>query len=299
MTRISVGILASVAFATGCSGFINDQAATSTSRILEQSSVASRRLADVQLAREALPGGIVQLEAFALAYPDHDEFKRMHADAYCQYAVAFVFDDWEDAKLAARDAQAESIAGRLRPLLAQCAQLERALLPRNWRDANAKGAEGLPALLPMATRAEVGPLLWVATTDAVLIALDPMRNVTRLPGVEALLARCMEIAPGFHDADAEILAATLESGRGAVFGDTDGQTAFDRARMRAGDGALIVDVMYARGTAVARKDHALFVATLERVLATDVERWPERRLANEIARQKARRYLAAAAVLIP
>ena len=67
----------------------------------------------------------------------------------------------------------------------------------------------------------------------------------------------------------------------------------------AGPGALIVDVMFARGTAVARKDRALFTSTLEKVLATDPTQWPERRLANELARKKARRYLAAIEKLLP
>ncbi len=299
MNRITFPLIAWLALATGCSSFINKQAASSTYRILQKSTEAARRQIDLQLAREALPGGVLQLEAFSLAYPEHGGFKTMHAEAYCQYAVAFVFDDWEDAKLAARDAEADKIAARLRPLLVQCAALETALLPAPWRAAVANGPDAVLARLPTATKAQVGPLLWIATTGAVLIALDPLRNFMRLPGVEAMLKRCAELAPGFHDADAEILAATLEAGRGAMFGTTDGQAAFDRARALAGDGALIVDVMYARGTAVARKDRALFTATLERVLAADVSRWPERRLGNELARQKARRYLAAAEVLIP
>jgi hypothetical protein len=84
-----------------------------------------------------------------------------------------------------------------------------------------------------------------------------------------------------------------------VFGGSDGSALFERARTLAGDGALMVDVMYARGTAVARKDRALFTSTLQRTLAADVTRWPERRLDNELARRKARRYLAAIDTLIP
>ena len=61
----------------------------------------------------------------------------------------------------------------------------------------------------------------------------------------------------------------------------------------------IVDVMFARGTAVARKDRALLTSTLTRALATDVTQWPERRLANELALRKARRYLAAIDKLLP
>jgi len=53
----------------------------------------------VELARAALPGGIVQLAAFARAYPAEPRFVTLHANALCEYATAFVFDDWEDAAL--------------------------------------------------------------------------------------------------------------------------------------------------------------------------------------------------------
>ncbi|MEO8553773.1 MAG: TRAP transporter TatT component family protein, partial [Kofleriaceae bacterium] len=74
----------------------------------------------------------------------------------------------------------------------------------------------------------------------------------------------------------------------------DGHARFEAAR---GDGRLLADVMFARAVAIRRGDRALFEATLQRVLAADVRRWPERRLANELALRKARRYLAATDVL--
>lgn len=286
-------LLAVLVLASGCESFITKRAASSTYAILEKSNVVARREADLQLARDATPGGLIQLEAFALAYPDHTGFKRLHAEAFCSYAVAFIFDDWEDASLTGRDAEAEAIATRLRPLLARCAALNRALLPKAWQ------TKPLGELLPLAKAPQAPALLWLATTAAVNLALAPMANFTKLPDIRAALTRCAELAPGAHNADAEILLATLEAGTGAVFGTTDGNAAFDRARTAAGPGALIVDVMFARGTAVARKDRALFTSTLERVLGADPARWPERRLANELARQKARRYLAAIDKLLP
>jgi hypothetical protein len=289
---ISRALLA-LALLGGCESFISKRAASSTFAILEKSNIVAQREADLDLARDATPGGLMQLEAFALAYPDHAGFKRLHAEAFCSYAVAFVFDDWEDASLTGRTADAETIATRLRPLLARCAALNRALLPQPWR------AKPLAALLPLATPSHAPALLWLATTDAVSLALAPMANFTKLPDIRAALTRCAELAPGAHNADAELLLATLDAGTGAIFGTTDGHAAFDRARKVAGPGALIVDVMFARGTAVARKDRALFTSTLERTLATDVTQWPERRLANELARRKAHRYLAAIDKLLP
>ena len=296
MTRaVLAGVLAA---ALGCGGFIDRQAASSTLKILTSSQVAARRMTDVELAREALPGGILQMEAFAIAYPKERGFRVLHADSLCQYAVAFVFDDHEDAVLTGRDADATRIASRLSGLLASCEQASLALLPAAWRTARAD-ASRWAAQIAAARVEDVGPLLWIATTDAVRVALDPMRNLARLGSAIAALERVLALKPGFHDADAELLLGSLEAGRSSVFGGSDGSARFAAARKHLGEGALLVDVMTARGPAVARKDRAQFTRLLEGALAADLSRWPERRLANELAVRKARRYLDAIDRLIP
>jgi hypothetical protein len=272
----------------GCGGFIDNQAASSTHRILLKATEAGRRQPDLELARDALPGGILQLETFALAYPKHRGFKVLHAESLCQYGVAFVFDDWEDASLGGRADEAKRLAGRLRGLLEACIDRNLTLLPASWRSARERGGDAFVAALPAATRDHVPALLWIATADAVLVATDPMNHLARLAPAIATLARCAELAPGFHDADAELLLGMLESARGG-----DGSASFAAARKALGEGALIADVMYARGTLVARRDRAGFERTLQAVLAADVAKWPERRLSNELARRKAQRYLAA------
>lgn len=289
-----------IALALGCSGFIDRKAAQSTYKILEKSFEAARRQRDLGIAREAMPGGLVQLEAFALAYPDFRGFRVLHAESICQYAIGFVFDDWEDATLGGRTAEAAAIAERLDGLLAMCTEANVALLPAPWREAHARGDDALVALLPKATRAEVPALLWIASAGAVRLALNPLAGLAKLPAITAVLRRCVEVAPGYHDADGEILLGTLAAARAAFPGSRDdGSAWFERARQRAGEGTLLVEVMFARGTAVARRDPALFDATLARVLAADVTRWPDRRLANELARRKARRFQAARATLLP
>jgi hypothetical protein len=294
---VAVAALATLG-ALGCSSWINARAASTTYDVLQKSQVAARRLPDVQLAREAMPGGIVQLEAFALAYPDHAGFREMRAESLCQYAVAFVFDDWEDASLTGRADDAARIAARLGPLFAACVDASLALLPPAWRDARARGDEAWSALLGKATKAQVPALLRIASSDAAQLALDPMRNLPKLAPLLETLTRCTVLAPGAHDADGELLLGTLHAGRSRFLRGDDGARHFEAAREALGEGALLADVMFARGVAVARQDRGLFVTTLERVLAADVTRWPERRLANELARQKARRYLAAIDQLI-
>jgi hypothetical protein len=276
-----------------CGGFIDRQAASSTHRILEKSVEASRRQPDLELARAAIPGGLIQLEAFALAYPHHRGFKVLHAQTLCQYAIAFVFDDWEDAQLGDRADEARRIAARLDGLLDTCIDANLALLPAAYREARI--ADTWIALLPRATRDHAHALRWIASADAVRIAVDPAAHLARLPGVMATLARACELAPGADDASGEILLGTLESARARFVPGPDGAERFAAARRMVGEGGLTADVMYARAIAVAKRDRELFTRTLDRVLAADVTRWPAHRLANELARRKARRYLTAAA----
>jgi hypothetical protein len=275
----------------GCSGFINKQAANSTYRILAKSQEAGRRQADLELARAAIPSGILQLQSFALAYPHHRGFQHLHAEALCQYAVAFVFDDWEDAQLGDRTDEATRIGTRVVRLAAACADANLALLPPAWQQA--RTTEAWDALVAKATRAQVPQMLWIATADAVSLAVDPLANLAKLGSITATLERCIALHPGFHDSDAELLLGALQSGRSQFLGGPDGAAWFARARTQLGSGGLLADVMFARGTAVATKNRALFEATLRKVLGTDATRWPDRRLANELARRKAERYLAA------
>lgn len=282
----------------GCSGFIEKRAANTTYSILEKSQVAARRESDLELARAALPGGLVQIEAFALAYPWHTGFRTMRAEILCQYGTGFVFDDWEDASLGARP-EAGRLAVRVERLAARCVDANLALLPADWRTARTQGGATWTAKLARATAKQAGALRWIATADAVLLALAPLERIATLPAIEATLSRAIALAPGDHDSDAEIMLGTLQAGRSRFFGGNDGSALFALARKQLGPGGLIADVMYARAVAVAHHDRAQFTATLEHVLATDLSAWPERRLANELARVKAARYLAAIDTLIP
>lgn len=288
-----------VASLGACSSWIDHQAATSTFRVLHASVEVARRQSDVELARAALPGGLVQLQAFAAAYPDERGFRVLYADAACSYALGFVADDWEDAKLGGRAPEAEQLAHRLSGLLASCVEANLALLPPAWRTAREQGGVAQLAAVAAVHADEVPAVRAIASADALRLGLDPLHHLAELAGITAALTASARLAPGADDARAELMLGTLAAARSQLLGGDDGAAQFARARALAGESALIVDVMFARGTAVAHKDRALFEATLGKVLAADVTRWPERRLGNELALRKARRYLAAEAVLLP
>lgn len=282
-----------------CAGFIEKRAAETTYRIVEKSQVVGRRQADLELARAAMPSGIFQLEAFVLAYPSHRGLKELRAESLCQYGQAFVFDDWEEAELTGQTADAKERAKRVTTLAAACVEANLDLLPAAWREARERGDAAWTAKLASATKTHVPALRWIASADAVTLAVDPLRGFRKLGSILATLERCVALRPGFHDSDAELLLGMLESARSGFLGGADGNARFASARTQLGAGALVVDVMFARGTLVARRDRAAFEKTLGAVVAADLTRWPERRLANELAVRKARRYLAAVERLFP
>lgn len=295
MTKTIIALL----FVSGCSSFIEKRAASSTYQILQRGNVAARRLADVELARAAAPGGIVQTAVFAEAYPQHRGFRELHAESLCQYAIGFVFDDWEAASFAGRVDDARRIATRLEGLLASCVELNLALLPDAWRAASTDDAKW-KTLLPSLKRAHVPYVLHIASAEAVRVAVDPFTaGMSRLKRAIATLTRCIEVAPGFRDAEGEILLGSLHAGTSRFFGGADGEAQFAAARRTLGPSAILVDVVYARSVAVARQDRPLFERLLDTALATDLSRWPDRRLANELARIKAERYRAAVDGLFP
>lgn len=282
---------------SACSSFIEKRAASSTYEIMKRGNVAAGRLADVELARAAMPGGIVQSAAFAAAYPDHRGFRELHAEAVCQYAIGFVFDDWEAATLEGRADEARRIATRLDGLLATCVDLSLGLLPDAWRAATDDAR--WTALLSSMNAEQAPFVLQIASADTVRIALNPLAGLTRLDRTIATLTRITQVAPGLRDANAELLLGTLLANRSRILGGPDGEAQFAAARRLLGPSALLVDVTYARAIAAARQDRALFLRLLDAALAADVSQWPERRLANELARLKAERYRAAVDVLIP
>jgi len=295
MTRpcILVPTLVLAALLGGCRGFIDRQAADSTYRILSKSQEAARRQADIELARDALPGGIMQLETFSLAYPHHGGFKRMHAEAVCQYAVAFVFDDWEDAQLGGRADEATRLAARTLQLVTTCRTLHLELLPPPGRTAYARGGDAWTAFVGRAGASDVPALLWIATADAVMLAIEPIRNLGKLATGVRTPGRGAALKPGQPRRQAQPSPGQADAAPPPAFGGPDGRARFDQARKQLGSGALMVDVLFARGPLVAAKDRVRFQATLRAVVDADLTRWPERRLSNELARRKAARYLAA------
>ncbi|HWN71165.1 MAG TPA: TRAP transporter TatT component family protein [Haliangium sp.] len=280
----------------GCSAWLERRAVQSTVGLIGRTRAAMAQESDIEMVREATPGGIKTLEGFYLVDPGNRALVALLAESYCQFAAGFLQDDWEAALFAGDAAQAEAVRARARVHLARCVSYGVRLLGRDWQATIYAQPDGLVALAQAAKRRHVAGMFWVALGLGTMIGMDPMDPGvnTYLPAVLAMLERVIALDEAHQNGLALMtLAIILSSQSAAVGGDPDrGKALFERARALAGGKALMLDVMMARTHAVTTRDRAAFHALLGRVLQTPASIWPEQRLANELAQRKARRYLA-------
>lgn len=293
---LRIGALMVLLHVGACSRWLERQTLEATTSVMERSKAAMKQESDVDLARAATPAGIKTLEGFFIAYPNDRALRALVAEAVCQYGAGLLQDDWEAAALAGELTAAESIRQRARAILARCVGYGLLLLDSEWSAALWSRDAAFDRLVAGAGRSQITGMFWVALGLGATIGMFPedLELGARLPQVELLLARVIELDEGFQDGLAHITLGILWSARSAaVGGDPErGRAHFDRARALSGGRNLMSDVMYARYYAVTTRDRRLFHDTLRAVLGTPASIWPENRLSNEIAQRKARRYLA-------
>ena len=130
------------------------------------------------------------------------------------------------------------------------------------------------------TAAALGLAISTAQNDASMLA--------RLPEVEALLNRALELDPAWDDGALHAFQVTFASARpGRVDRELVGRS-YQRAVELSRGGDAAVHVAYAEAVAVPDQNVPLFRELLDKALAVEIDRFPEDRLANTLAQRRAR-----------
>jgi hypothetical protein len=286
----------------GCSGFVHRFTVNSTAPVLKAGSAAMESESDVRIAREALPTNLKTIEAFLVTVPDQPDLLEVLAQGYTQFAFAFLEDDLE--KLPADESSPERQA-----LIERCTNLyDRAygfavhlasLTDERIVGALKQGDAGVldGVLKKKFDDADEGPgIYWagLAMGSAINLHKDDMDRIAGLPKVIALLERAHAIAPEyFHHGPAMALGVVYAAQGKAVGGNPERSKQMFEEVIKATNGKfLMAKVLLARFYATVTQDRPLFEKTLNEVLATPSDVWPEQRLANELAKRRAARYLA-------
>ncbi len=294
------GLIAVVA--VGGVGCFQRLAAVQTAAIMDRAAPALQRQADPGIAEDALPYSIVQMEGLLTVIPDNEGLRVNAIRAYSSYAFGFLEDHYEQAEIADDEAQMEHWSARATSAYVRARQMGMEQLTRDRAaDGGADGAfhRGYDAWVRYLGRFDsvddVPLLFWTGYAWARYINLhkDDVTAIADLPFAVALFERSYAVDPGYMDSAPRAAMGGVYASRPAALGGDPvrSRAAFDAAIAATHRQFLTYLVLEARLYAVMVQDRGLFRSLLQEVIdAGDV--YPDQRLANQLAKRRARRYLA-------
>lgn len=244
---------------------------------------------DPQLVREALPFALKTYEMLLQSTPEDPDLLLATCSGFVQYAKAFVEED-------AFYAEAEDFA-RARALRLRARRLylrARAYCVRALEATIGIGSADLigdaESALSSAREQDVPALYWTGAAwgSAIGVGLDQPDLVVDLPVVHQIFQRCLELDPDYNRAGVEEALMALESVPEAMGGSLDrARQHFQRAVEASGGTSLTPYVSWAVTVSIARQDREEFDRMIDAALEIDLDRAPEKRLANELMRRRA------------
>jgi len=254
---------------------------------------------DPELAREATPAQLKTAEGFLAADPENRILLEVCARGYIEYAFGFLEDDLEEMPDDPQhQAKRDHLTARITGLYDRAMEFALRLIAlddKNFRDAFNKDVASTEAEAKKLDK-DTGPGLFfagLALGSAINLNRNDVARVVDLPKAIALVKRAYQLDPIMFNGGPAMLLGTIYSSQGkAMGGDPDAaKKYFEQAIAANGGKYLLPRVMMARFYGVVTQDRPLFEKMLKEVIDTPANVLPAYRLANEIAKKRARRYL--------
>jgi hypothetical protein len=261
------------------SGCIQTLAVSTVGNIANDGFSAITEEGDLNFAEKALPGNIKLLEVMLKSDPENKRLLMLVSQGYSSYALAYLEDSLQ---VRARDFYMRGRDFGLR-MLRQDAEVARAL------DGT---IDDLKAVLAKRDKDLVPAAFWTAFGwgSYIYLSLDNMDAIGDLPRAEALMEFVAKHDSTYYYGGAHVFLGTLLGSRPRMLGGKPelAKAHFETALRLNGGKFLMTYVYYARSYAVQTQDEALFSELLAKVDSASLDILPEFRLANAIAKQKAK-----------
>ncbi len=256
-------LLAALAALAGCS--LNRTAARVTSGVVDAGLPAVFSQSDPQYVKEALPANLQLMEILLASDPGNKALLLNAAQGFCGYAFMFLEDE-DPARASVFYLKGQAYA---------------------WR-----ALDGATAAT--AKKRDAHPLFWHTFCKALYMNInrDKPEAIAEIPELEPAANRLLELDPGYYYNAAHDILGAYHAIRPRLMGGSPEKAAaeFELALKGAGADFQLSRFMYAKMAAVAAQDPELF----ERLLTEIINAEPkdgDTRLANEVARQKAKKLL--------
>jgi hypothetical protein len=250
----------------------------SAATLLEDVSNSANKQSDLRVIREGMPAYLMLIDGMVEAVPDNAHLLITAAQAYASFASAFVEDaDTEYARTLYEKAKKYAL---------------RALERRGLKNPVSKSFDTFEEAVNHLGKDDVPYMFWTATCwgSWIRLSLGSMEAVAELPRVEALMKRVLVLDEGFYFGGPHLFMGIWFASRPKIAGGdlTRAQYHFQKALEFSQDKFLMTQVYYADHYARKTFDRELFVATLQRVLETPVDKIPQLTLLNTVAHKKAK-----------
>ncbi len=273
-------VLVLTVFLSGC---VNKEMVVQSSEpLLDDLNLAVSKNTDVDMVRKAMPVYLTQLDGLIVSAPDA-KLLTSATQGYYDYTFAFVEDtDKQRASFLYLKARDYALG-----------ELKRYTLFVEGFDKPAP--EFNKALHVSLDKRDLTFLFWTAQNWAAWIVLniDNPEAVKDIPRVEAMLKYVIELDETYQNGNAHTSLGTLYASRSKDSGGDPEKAKehFNKAFILSGNSLLSVHLLYAKFYARQIKDRDLFVKTLEKVIETPADRFPDKAFVNEAARRKAKTLL--------
>jgi len=291
--RSAMGVLCIVALG-GCD--MAKITADSTAGVFARAAPAFESYWDYDLAGEAVPATIVQLEGIARVVPDNDAILAQLSQAYVAYAYGWVEADVESLEFESNYDEADIQRQRARTMYLRAMDLTRhrvRLLNPDVDQAVKGTVEDLEAWLSGAffEKSDAEVLLWhgYAWGSYINAAKDDMEAIADLAYAKAFVARSIELDPDYYNAAGYTFMGVAIASEMAADMDQS-RVYFEKALANTERRALQAQVNMARHYAVKTGNRELFDKLLTEVMDAQ-DPLPEARLANRMARVRAALYI--------
>jgi predicted anti-sigma-YlaC factor YlaD len=280
-------LIFSVLLLASCS--VQTIAINSLSGVLAEGNSVFESDNDPDFVAEALPFSLKLIDTLLTKQPDNQGLLLAAASGYVFYGYAYLNRDSERLSLEDIDA-ARTLRMRARNLFLRAHDYATRALEVDYPGIQTvlfADPEAAVSAVSADSRRNVELLYWNAASLG--LAISAARNdsalLARGPEVQAQLERALEIDESWDEGALHEFAI---SSAALTHIDTDAiERHFERALMLSEGKRASLFISYAEATALPRQERARFVDLLDRALSIDVDLYPDLRLVNTVAQQRA------------
>ncbi|MFC1714753.1 TRAP transporter TatT component family protein [Candidatus Poribacteria bacterium] len=267
--------------------------ANRTTMILVKAAVAYDRESDLELAEQAIPSNLKMLEGLLEVTPNNKDLLWLTSSSFTRYAFGFVEERIEIADEQYDLVERDRLIRRAVDFYERGKTYGLRLMAQSRKkfpEVMEQDLEHFSAELKHLKKKHVPALFWTAYAWGSIINLqqgEPAR-LAELPRVEIMMQRVLELDESYFLGGVHMFYGAYYVNRGDP---SKAKQHLERA-IEISDGKyLMAKFLLARHYSVSVQDKELFQRTLQEILSAPSDLFPEQRLANELAKRRAKRWL--------